>query len=52
MTLTVGFGLIVLLAVIAIVLAVMKMAGKAGPLVEIGVILLAVCAIIARAGLS
>jgi len=52
MTLTLGFGLIVLLAVIALVLAVLKMAGKAGPLTEIGVILLAICVIIAKAGMS
>lgn len=48
MTLTIGVGLVVLLAVVAGILAVMKLTGSPRPLTDVAVLLLAIAIIVAR----
>lgn len=48
MTLTIGFGIVVLLAVAAGVLAVLKLTGSPRPFTEVAVLLLAIAVIVMR----
>jgi hypothetical protein len=48
MTLTFAFGVVVLLAVVAGALAVLKLTGSPRPLTEVAVLLLAIAVIVAQ----